>query len=234
MSMPKLITMYGSPWSERVRWAFAFKSLKYEKQNYEPGPVDEEKVKTLTGQTLVPVLITDDKVIPDSTAILEWLEDSRPEPALLPRSEKDRAQVSLWEEVMLGVLGPQARTLIIGRELRINDPEAQRSGKYFAEKYRHSPYMEEQAKLTLRRVLLSLKQTLSGRQYLVGDAFTRADMTTAAMLMLLRPAPEEFFVFSQQVRRLYMDPLADDPAFSPIFAWRDEMYKKHRCEVVKP
>ena len=31
MSTTKLITMYGSPWSERVRWAFAFKSLPYEK-----------------------------------------------------------------------------------------------------------------------------------------------------------------------------------------------------------
>lgn len=233
MSTTKLITMYGSPWSERVRWALAFKGLPYEKENYEPG-FDEEKIKKLTGQALVPVLIIDGKVIPDSTAILEWLEASRPEPALLPRSEKDRAQVTLWEELMIGVLGPHARTLIIGRELRINDPEAQRSGKYFAEKYGHSPYMEEQAKLTLRRVLLSLKQTLSGRQYLVGDAFTRADLTTAAMLMLLKPAPEEFFIFPQQVRRIYMDPLAEDPVFSPIFAWRDEMYKRHRCEVVKP
>ena len=233
MSTTKLITMYGSPWSERVRWALKFKGLAYEKENYEPG-VDEEKIKKLTGQALVPVLIADGKIIPDSTAILEWLEDSRPEPALLPRSEKDRAQVSLWEELAIGVLGPHGRTLIIGRELRINHPEVQRDAKYFAEKYGHSPYMEEQAKLTLRRVLVSLKDTLSGRQYLVGDAFTRADLTTAAMLMLLRPAPEEFFAFPDQVRRVYMDPLADDPAFAPIFAWRDQMYKKHRGEAVRP
>jgi glutathione S-transferase len=183
---------------------------------------------------MVPVLIADGKMIPDSTAILEWLEASRPEPALLPKSEKDRAQVTLWEELAIGVLGPHARTLIVGRQLRIDHPEAQRSGKYFADKYGHSPYMEEQAKLTLRRVLLGLKQTLSGRQYLVGDAFTRADLTTAAMLMLLSPAPQEFFAFPDQVRRIYMDPLGDDPAFSSVFAWRDEMYKKHRGEAVRP
>ena len=41
MGTTKLITMYGSPWSERVRWAFAFKRLPYEKQNYQPG-VDED------------------------------------------------------------------------------------------------------------------------------------------------------------------------------------------------
>src|SRR6266852_3812728 len=133
MSTTKLITMYGSPWSERVRWALAFKGMHYEKENYEPG-VDEEKIKKLTGQALVPVLIVDGKVIPDSTAILEWLEASRPEPALLPRSEKDRAQVTLWEELMIGVLGPQARTLISGRLLRSSEPEAQKAGQYFAGK----------------------------------------------------------------------------------------------------
>jgi glutathione S-transferase len=233
MSTTKLITMYGSPWSERVRWALKFKGLAYEKENYEPG-VDEEKIKKLTGQAMVPVLVVDGKLIPDSTAILEWLEASKPEPALLPKSEKDRTQVTLWEELAIGVLGPHARTLIVGRQLRIDHPEAQRSGKYFADKYGHSPYMEEQAKLTLRRVLLGLKQTLSGRQYLVGDAFTRADLTTAAMLMLLSPAPQEFFAFPDQVRRIYMDPLGDDPAFSSVFAWRDEMYKKHRGESVRP
>ena len=74
MSTTKLITMYGSPWSERVRWAFAFKKLPYEKQNYEAG-VDEAAMKKLTGQAMVPVLITDDKVIPDSSAILDWLEE---------------------------------------------------------------------------------------------------------------------------------------------------------------
>ena len=73
MSTIKLITMYLSPWSERVRWALKFKGLPYEKENYEAG-VDEEKIKKLTGQNMVPVLLADGKVIPDSTAILEWLE----------------------------------------------------------------------------------------------------------------------------------------------------------------
>jgi glutathione S-transferase len=231
MSTPKLISMYLSPWSERVRWAFAFKGLQYEKQNYEPG-LDEEKVKKLTGQAMVPVLITDGKVIPDSTAILEWLEDSRPEPPLLPRSEKDRAQVSLWEELAIGVLGPQARTLISGRLLRSSVPEMQKAGQYFGGKYGHSAYAEEQARLTVKRILVSLKATLSERQYLVGDAFTRADLTTACMLMLLRPAPDELFFMPAPVRPIYSEPLADE--FSELFAWRDQLYRRHRCEVVKP
>jgi glutathione S-transferase len=229
----RLITMYGSPWSERVRWAFAFKRLPYEKQNYAPG-IDEAAVKKLTGQAMVPVLITGDKVIPDSSAILDWLEETKPEPALLPKSAKERAMVTLCEEVALNALGPHGRTLIIGRLLRIDDPEAQKSGKYFAEKYGYSEFAEEQSRLTVTRILTSLRDTLGGREYLVGDRFTRADITTAAMLMLLKAAPQEFFFFTPEARFVYRDKLGDDPAFSEVFAWRDRMYKDHRGEVVKP
>jgi glutathione S-transferase len=233
MSTTKLITMYLSPWSERVCWALKFKGLAYEKENYEPG-VDEEKIKKLTGQTMVPVLLTNGKVIPDSTAILEWLEDTRPEPALLPKSEKDRAQVTLWEELAIGVLGPQARTLVNGRLLRSSAPEMQKAGQYFGAKYGHSAYAEDQAKLTVKRILVSLKDTLIGRQYLVGNGFSRADLTTACMLMILKPAPDELFFLPAPVRWIDTEPVADDSAFSAIFAWRDQMYKRHRGELVKP
>lgn len=229
----KLISMYLSPWSERVRWAFAFKGVPYEKENYEAG-VDEEKIKKLTGQAMVPVLLADGKVIPDSTAILEWLEAAKPEPALLPRSEKDRAQVALLEELMIGVLGPQARTLISGRLLRSSEPAMKQAGQYFGGKYGHSEYAEEQARLSVKRVLMSLKNLLSGSRYLVGDSFTRADLTTSCMLMLLRAAPDELFFIPAPVRPIYSEPIADDPAFSHVFAWRDEMYRKHRHEVVRP
>jgi glutathione S-transferase len=233
MGTTKLITMYGSPWSERVRWALAFKRLPYEKQNYEAG-VDEAALKKLTGQAMVPVLITDGKVIPDSSAILEWLEETRPEPALLPNSAKERATLTLWEELALSALGPHGRTLITGRLLRIDHPDAQKSGKYFAEKYGYSEFAEEQSRLTVTRILTSLKEALNGRQYLVGDAFTRADLTVAAMLMLLKAAPQEFFFFTPELRMVYLDKLGDDLAFSEVFAWRDRMYRNHRGEVVTP
>ena len=124
--------------------------------------------------------------------------------------------------------------MITGRLLRIDDPEAQKSGKYFAEKYGYSPFEEEQSRFTITRILTSLRETLSGRKYLVGDTFTRADITTAAMLMLFKAAPQEFFVFTPELRFVYLDPLGEDPAFAEVFAWRDRMYKDHRGEVVKP
>jgi len=233
MSTIKLINMYASPWAERVRWALTFKDVPYEKQNYQPG-VDEEAVKKLTGQAQVPVLVVNGTVIPDSTAILNWLEEYKPQPALLPKSEKDRAQVILWEEVMGGVLGPQARLLIVGHFLRSGEAELQQGGNYFAQKYQHSPYAEEHARVTVERILTSLKHALDGRQYLVGDTFTRADIIAASMLLMVNPAPDDLFLFPAAMRPMYTVPLTQDSAFAPIFAWRDEIYRKHRGEAVKP
>jgi glutathione S-transferase len=233
MSTIKLIQMYASPWAERVRWALNYKGVPYEKQDYQPG-VDEEAVKKLTGQAQVPVLLVNGTVIPDSTAILDWLEQYKPQPALMPASDKDRAQVMLWEELMGGVLGPQARMLVIGHFLRASEPELRQGGGYFAQKYQHSSYAEEQAKVTIERILTILKHALDGRQYLVGEAFTRADVTVASMLLLVNPPPDELFLFPSSMRPMYTVPLTSDSVFAPIFAWRDQMYRERRGETVKP
>jgi glutathione S-transferase len=233
MSTIKLIHMYASPWAERVRWALTYKGVPYEKQNYQPG-VDEEAVKKLTGQAQVPVLVVNGKVIPDSTAILNWLEEYKPHPALMPAADKDRAQVMLWEELMDGVLGPQARMLIVGHFLRSSEPELQKGGQYFAQKYQHSAYTEEHAKVTVERVLTILKHALDGRHYLVSEAFSRADVTAASMLLLVNPPPDDLFLFPASMRPMYTVPLTSDARFAQIFAWRDEIYRKHRGELVKP
>ena len=150
----------------------------------------------------------------------------------MPTTEKDHAQAMLWEELMDGVLGPQARMLIIGHFLRSSEPELQQGGRYFAQKYQHTSYAEERAKVTVERILTILKHALDGRQYLVGDTFTRADLTTASMLLLVKPPPDDLFLFPASMRPMYTAPL--DSASAPIFSWRDKMYRKHRGEAVKP
>jgi glutathione S-transferase len=217
-----------------VRWTFKFKRIPYEKQEYQPGIVDEEKVKKLTGQAQVPVLITNGIVIPDSGAILDWLENYKSDPTFLPKSEKDRAQVMMWEELMDGVLGPQAQMLIIGHFLRSTDPELQKAGRYFGEKCQHSPYTEEHANLKVERILTILKRAIEGRQYLVGDTFTLADVTAASMLLLVNPPPDHLFLFPASMRPMYTVLLTLDSAFAPVLAWRDEIYRRHRGEAVRP
>jgi glutathione S-transferase len=233
MSTLRLIQIYQSPWSERARWGFEFKGVPYEKQDYQVG-AGEEELKKLTGQAQVPVLVVNGTVIPDSTAILDWLEEHKPEPALLPRSEKERAEVMLWEELMDWALGPQGRLLIAGKLLRAQNAQLQQAGQFFSQKYQYSAYAEEHAKVTIRRNLTILRNALARREYLVGDTFTRADLTTAAILAIVNPPPDDIFPFPAPLRAAFTDPLALDPVFAAIFAWRDQMYRKHRGGSPKP
>jgi glutathione S-transferase len=233
MSTLKMIQLYQSPWSERARWGFAFKGVAYEKEEYQIG-AGEENLKKQTGQAQVPVLIADGKIIPDSTAILNWLEEHHPRPALMPATEKDRAQVIMWEELMDWVLGPQGRILILGKFLRSDNEQMRQGGQFMGQKYQYSAYAEEHAKAAIGRILTVLKHALDGRDYLVGNSFTRADLTTASLLAVVNPPPDDIFVVAPPIRPMFTAAEALDPAFTSVFAWRDQIYRKHRGGPVKP
>ncbi|MAM59914.1 maleylacetoacetate isomerase [Maritimibacter sp. UBA3975] len=92
----KLYTYWRSTTSYRVRIALNLKGI-----GYEPVPVnlvageqrasDYAKVNPGLG---VPTLVTDEGVtLTQSMAILEWLEETHPEPALLPADPAERAHV---------------------------------------------------------------------------------------------------------------------------------------------
>ncbi len=246
MGIPKLIYIYQSPWSERTRWGFEFKGVPYERVDYQVG-IGEEELNQQTGQVQVPVLEVEGTWLADSTAILNWLEDRHPQPALMPQSEKEKAEVMLWEELMDGVLGPQARLLIIGRLLGSTDAQVQQLGQFLSQKYHYSSgYGEEHARATVKRSLMILAHTLAERRYLVGDTFTRADLTTACMLALVNPPTDELFFVPSTVgedqadnigaklRALWVEPTAVESTYARIFTWRDAVYREHRGGQVKP
>ena len=81
--------------SYRVRIGLALKGLDFQHAPHDlrVGAHHEPAFKALAPQGLVPVLETEDGVISQSLAILEWLEESFPVPALLPKSPGDRAIV---------------------------------------------------------------------------------------------------------------------------------------------
>jgi hypothetical protein len=54
-----------------------------------------------------------------------------------------------------------------------------------------------------------------GRQHLVGDVFTRAEVTAANMLLLVNPPPDELFLFPASMRLMYTTPLTSNSAFAP-------------------
>jgi hypothetical protein len=69
----------------------------------------------------------------------------------------------------------------------------------------------------------------------VGDAFSRADVTVAAMLIapLGHPA-DDLFALEPAMRSMFGLPLAGDPALAPLRRWRDDLYRTHRGGRVVP
>lgn len=91
----KLYNFFRSGTSHRLRIALNLKGLAYE---YVPVNLRTEQhlgaaYKELNPQGLVPALVADGRVLIQSPAIIEWLEERYPEPPLLPADPQARARV---------------------------------------------------------------------------------------------------------------------------------------------
>ncbi|HEV7227809.1 maleylacetoacetate isomerase [Brevundimonas sp.] len=79
----------------RVRIALNLKGVAYEQKGVDlrTGAQRDPAFLSRNPQGMVPALETDGLVLTQSPAILEWLEETRPEPPLLPVAPADRAAV---------------------------------------------------------------------------------------------------------------------------------------------
>ena len=93
----KLYSYFRSSASYRVRIALNLKNLPYD---YAPihmlrdgGEQLKPEYRKLNPDAVVPTLIDGDNVLQQSLAIIEYLEETHPEPRLLPKAPADRAYV---------------------------------------------------------------------------------------------------------------------------------------------
>jgi maleylpyruvate isomerase len=92
-----VLRVYRIPFStnvERVSLALAHKRLDTQWEDVDPR--DRSPVERISGQSLVPVLVDEGRVITDSTVIIRYLEGLQPEPALFPRDEARRAELDVF------------------------------------------------------------------------------------------------------------------------------------------
>lgn len=91
----QLYTYFRSSAAYRARIALRYKGLDYEPIGVHLRRQEHraEAYRELNPQALVPALDDDGIIIPQSLAIIEYLEEVHPEPALLPRSPQARAIV---------------------------------------------------------------------------------------------------------------------------------------------
>jgi len=196
-----LVTIPISHFCEKARWALERAGLEYTEQRH-IQIIHRFAVKRSGGGTTVPVLRTAEGVFDESSAILGYADEhTAPAQRIYPDEPSQRAEVVALEQRFDTVLGPQARlwlyhevfkdarrfapwnlTGVPGWERRIF-PFVLAPAKIVIR--RHFGISERSAKEASGRVdeeFDAVAELLSdGRSFLVGERFSAADLSFAAL-----------------------------------------------------
>jgi glutathione S-transferase len=162
----------------------------------------------VSGQELVPVLVSGETVLSDSPVILEWLEEQVPEPPLYPREPARRAEVEVFLQ-WFSRLWKRPPNLIADEETK-PEPDRQRIGE-----------LGEQ----MRAAIPVFEALLDGRDHLYGE-FGIADVTAFPFLKyavfgLPEDDDERFHAILVEFQ-----PLAPD---SPLRPWAERVDARPRA-----
>ena len=236
----------ASHYNDKVRWALAWKGLQHRRTTYLPGP-HQGPIRKRSGQTSTPVLVLEGRVIAGSAGIIDALEQRFPSPALYPDHPEQRRQALAIQTRLDAEVGPATRTVAfsvfvqeLGYVARLFGGEAtalQRS-LYRLALPLVRPLMAKANGVTdpenvkrsfevTRSTLDWIAETTAQRRFLVGDTFSIADLTAAALLSPVvrlehpdmrqpEPVPDRL----TQVLATWQD--------HPGAQWVQAMYREHR------
>lgn len=243
---PRLYALSYSPWSEKARWALDHHHVAYEEIAHQPI-IGDLRLRLLlrkpTGRVTVPLLDDRGILFTDSLDIARHADAIGSGSPLFPKGRE--REVEAWNQKSEAALGAMRATMV----LRVVDdpqaaraslppqvpealapllvPVAQRMMGGFAAKYN----MREVAATSAGKaeaVLEELAEALSGgRKYLLGEAFSYADITMALVLQTVSAVDERFMArFPGSIENWGRPDLA--ARHPELIAWRDELYTKHR------
>ena len=161
-----LYHFWRSSASWRVRWALAIKGIPFTSAIVDLA-AGEHKGDAHRGRNPVghvPALFIDGHWIAESVAILEYLEETRPEPALYPKDALGRARVRQLVELVVSGVQPLQNLTVLGKVS--SEGPAQREWAAFFNARGLEAY---------ERLLERFSAELPGR-FSYGDRLTAADL----------------------------------------------------------
>src|SRR4051794_20219378 len=205
---PVLWQLQISHYNEKVRWALDYKRIPHTRRSMLPG-VHRLQARWLAGVPTSPVLQIDGQGIGESSAILQAIEERWPDPALFPENPLQRRRALRLEEYFDEDLGPHIRRAIYWEllpypdiviplftdgasrttkgMLRVGFPVLRVGMRRFMNIY-EEPAMRSRGRCI--EALDTLEKELGGKDYLVGDSFSIADLTAASLFYPLALPPE--------------------------------------------
>lgn len=188
-------------------------------------------------KAVVPVLVHDGRVIPESTVICEYLEDAFPDPPLLPAAPFERAQARLWTKAVDEELHPacSAITYVVSHRHTIL-----RNGAGDFEDFLKAGAQEGVAARTLKwrwiqdglaapgaadkirlydLYLHKMEDALARTGWLAGEVFSLADAAMAPYVNRLAAlAMEGLWTGGRRPRvEAWFDQIRSRPSFHPAF-----------------
>ncbi len=256
MSKPVLWHIGVSHYSEKVRWALDWKDVEHERREPPPPVHMALALWWSRGETKTfPVLELDGERILDSTEIIGALESRYPEPPLYPEDPADRRRALDLEDYFDENLGPAVRLFgwhhlrrdseLLGKVTEKNLPgpvrdfgPARAGINSFASTFANlrfkvaEPAAEEEARRVINECLDRLEAELGDREYLVGDSFSVADLTAAALLYpLVLPAEGPQAIQGvPATAKAYEEELRERPSFG----WVERTFAEYRKPVREP
>ncbi|HKG37057.1 MAG TPA: glutathione S-transferase [Solirubrobacterales bacterium] len=207
--LPVLWQLRFSHYNEKARWALDFKGIAHERRSFAPGAHRLRGRLKWKGRT-TPILEIDGRTIGDSTRIIAALEQHRPDPPLYPTGAADRERALALEDFFDEELGPCVRGAAFDALLEDPGTAVAVGAQGFGTPTRlvqratfplirpavrrdlvDSVGGGEEARRKTVAAMDRLEGELGERDHLVGETFTVADLTAAALFTPL-VAPAEF------------------------------------------
>jgi glutathione S-transferase len=246
-TVPVLWQLQISHHVEKVRWALDYKRVPHIRRTLLPG-LHPSKARRLTGDTsTTPVLTIDGRSIGDSTRIIAAIEEGWQQPPLYPEDEAGRRRALELEECFDEELGPHLRRafyhellphpeLVVPLFTHGHPLAAQilRAGfPVLRVAMRHRMVINPETAATSRAKMVAamdrLEREISTSGYLVGESFTVADLTVAALFYGVARPPE--FPYPMMAHDDLPDAwreLSDSLAQRPGGQWVTEISHRHR------
>lgn len=244
--MLELHQFEASHYCEKVRLVLDYKQLTYKTIEVSPG-IGQIDLYRLSGQRQVPVLKDGDEVVPDSTAIAQYLDKKYPEKPLIPTDPKQKGLCLMMEAWADESIGLNARKAMIGAFnqhpnfrtalLPLSTPELVKNvvGSVPSDLLSligaGAGFGGDAVKTAtdiLRQDLESLCLILSTQPYLCGEQPTLADFAVAGLSMYIKFPSALYVDLPAGIGGKGVPGLADAPEFSSFWEWRDRLYADFR------
>ena len=249
MSPPVLYVFAISHYCEKARWALDSLGLEYALRHLAPGSHMQVTQQLGAAGSSLPLLVSAKRVVQGSGAILDWAESAvagspgrlSPAPELadecraLERRLDDVAGVHVrryyYSEAILehpGSVRPIFARDLPPSERRSLDESWDLVCRLMVGSMDLGPEQREESRRIVEAELDWFDGLLrDGRRFLVGDRFSRADLTAASLLAPLALPPEHPTYAALELPPRTRADLARW-AERPTLAWVREIYREHR------